>query len=340
MGIDLALYRVRIGKMNCSGYRLYCSPYNNHLYLISIMLKYGLCMWLIFLLIVSGDIETNPGPPDLIKGLLLNTRSVKSVTLTHNKLADLQSLVFLKEAKLVCLTETWLTPDIDSSEILPVDQFAIYRQDRGSVGGGVLAAVHYSLPSRLRPELAPPSTINIEILVVEIAVPKRPKLALVTVYNPPRQTNAAGAQDLKNTLKSIREAGFVDICVLGDFNLPNLDLATDVPVSQAHSSELFYDIFLEFDLTHMVNCPTHNLGNRLDLILTTAPEKVSNIYTEEETFVSDRFLINFSVTSPCVNQKTPRFVLNYKKPTGMVSKQPCEQQTYLTSCRAPWEMCP
>ena len=56
-------------------------------------------------------------------------------------------------------------------------------------------------------------------------------------------------------------------------NLPNLDIETNTPNSPASSCELFYNVFLEFNLDHMVTQATHTLGNRLDLILTSKPEK-------------------------------------------------------------------
>jgi hypothetical protein len=150
------------------------------------MLSLGLVTWLIILILLGGDIEPNPGP---VVGFLLNTRSVKSVNYERNKLVELQALVTIKNAKIVCLTETWLNADINDSEILPTDQFNIYRRDRDGTGGGVLAAIHSSIVSKPRPDLAPASSQHIEILVIEINMSRQRKMALVTVYNPPKYTN-------------------------------------------------------------------------------------------------------------------------------------------------------
>lgn len=56
------------------------------------MLQYGLITWFVYLIILSGDVEINPGPNGL-NGLLLNTRSIKSVNSKYNKIAELQSLI-------------------------------------------------------------------------------------------------------------------------------------------------------------------------------------------------------------------------------------------------------
>ena len=63
-------------------------------------LEQGLITWIYMLLLLSGDIESNPGP-NIINAFLLNTRSIKSVNSRRNKLAEFQSLVALKNAMVV-----------------------------------------------------------------------------------------------------------------------------------------------------------------------------------------------------------------------------------------------
>ena len=59
--------------------------------LMLFMLSTGLMTWICLLLMLSGDIEPNPGL-GVIKGILLNARSIKFVNSRRNKLAELQSL--------------------------------------------------------------------------------------------------------------------------------------------------------------------------------------------------------------------------------------------------------
>ena len=190
MGVSLEIYRARIGTFSGCGDS---SSFINHITLMLLMLHHGVFIWLVFLIVLSGDIETNPGPPNLINGFLLNTRSVKSVNAYRNKLVELQALVQLKKAKIICLTETWLTSDMLDSEMLPSDEFKIYRKDR-SGHGGVLTAVHNSIPSKLRRDLMPANPNHNEIIVVEIKFPKRPKMALVNIYNSPTNPNSRDKQ--------------------------------------------------------------------------------------------------------------------------------------------------
>ena len=121
----------------------------------------------------------------------------------------------------MCLTETCLTADISNSDILSSDEFAVYRRGRDNHGGGILLGVHSSLTSKARPDLAPQSNWHIEILVFELHMQRSKKIAIVSVYNPPLYSNAEGTSQLRETLQCITMSGIQEICMLGDFNLPN-----------------------------------------------------------------------------------------------------------------------
>jgi hypothetical protein len=313
MGIDAQSHRVRIGAFlgGCRTPRI--TRYNNHVILLIKMLSFGLAMWVLVLIILSGDIETNPGPDQLtgIPGLLINTRSVKSINQKRNKLAELQALVSLKNAKVVCLTETWLSSDVRDSEILPLEEFNIYRQDRNSHGGGVLVAVHSSIISK---QLDIKCNCNsLDIIFVEIKIPKQPKLALINMYIPPGTHNEEIVFKLRDALGLLKTQGFQNISMMGDFNLPNLDLETGLPLSSNYCSEDFYSIFLDFDLEHAVTCPTHRQGNRLDLILSSPPGVTVCSSVEENAYPSDHSVINFILNYRIQTSYLTRTVFNFKK---------------------------
>jgi hypothetical protein len=162
---------------------------------------------------------------------------------------------------------------------------------------------------------------HIEILTVEVNMHRQQKIAIITVYNPPKHANLVGARQLHETLTAVRRNGFENICLMGDFNLPNLDINTGIPTSPTHSCELFYDIFQDFGLVHVLESPTHKLGNRLDLIVTTCPELFSNITIEADSYPSDHFLIKFSLDSVISCKKATRYVFNFKKANWQGVKQ-------------------
>ena len=93
-----------------------------------------------------------------------------------NKLINLQSLVYSSIPGIVAITETWLNKDIFSNEILPHD-YCIYHKDRLSRGGGVLIAVHNSIPSRIIDSLTEMELVAIQLLDLNLFV--------CVVYVPP-----------------------------------------------------------------------------------------------------------------------------------------------------------
>ena len=307
-GNSLSQYRAAIGLFSTKSDRI---PLNGHVVIVQFM---GFAFhWMLMVLLKCGDIELNPGPSE-INGILLNCRSLKSVNSKRNKMSELQSLVSLKHADIVCLTETWLTADIASDEILPHDTFSIYRKDRAGGYGGVLVGIHQSIKSKLRCDLMPDDTDHNELIVVEIRLPKLPKIALINFYRPPTDNSLQCINNFTKTLKKVQESGFHKIWVMGDFNLPNLDIVTGLPRNNEHNCLNFYECFHDHGLMHLVNDPTHQSGNRLDLLMASCPELFQNISVEKYLFSSDHYLINFSIkTDRKPDDKVPRKVYNYKK---------------------------
>ena len=84
--------------------------------------------------------ETTRASKDTLRILNINIQSIR------NKKALLHNLVETTETDIIIGTETWLNNSIHSSEIIPTDQYNIFRNDReGSKGGGVLIVVHNSI---------------------------------------------------------------------------------------------------------------------------------------------------------------------------------------------------
>ena len=97
------------------------------------------------LLILSGDIELNPGPTNLrehsVSFLHCNMRSIRN-KLEHiiDNFCDFDCLSF---------TETHLDDNIDNAEIfLTTDFSAPYRKDRTNHGGGILDFVNECIPHK------------------------------------------------------------------------------------------------------------------------------------------------------------------------------------------------
>ena len=156
---------------------------------------------------------------------LLNARSI------CNKLNEFQALVFGEHLDIVAVMETWFKPDICDSEILPGNQYTIYRRDRvdGRRGGGVLLAVKSNILSFRRCEIEPLGT---EIFVCELLPSKSRKLTICVCYRPPDFSNFNTAFDslLVNLYKDGSDRS--RMYFLGDFNYPNINWQTNTTIEE------------------------------------------------------------------------------------------------------------
>ena len=130
------------------------------------------------LILLAGDIATNPGPHSTncynIQCLYFNARSLS------NKTCELQTMV--TDIDLLAITETWLRPENLDCEILRENNFNIHRRDRTDrAGGGVLLAVRENILSMRRKDLE----TSAEILVCEVRPEERKKIAVFVFYRPP-----------------------------------------------------------------------------------------------------------------------------------------------------------
>lgn len=81
----------------------------------------------------------------------------------------------------VLLTETWLDVSIADSNLFNTDEYIIFRKDRGSHGGGVLAAFSVSACLVAQIDL---EHSEIKALFLELRLPRRTVL-ICCVYCPP-----------------------------------------------------------------------------------------------------------------------------------------------------------
>ena len=90
--------------------------------------------------------------------------------------------LYTSSIRIIAVTETWLTNQITDKEILPVG-FMIFRKDRDPRGGGVLLAIHQSIPAKVLP--SPP---HLEVITVKLSLPI--PLVICAVYLPPNPSYA------------------------------------------------------------------------------------------------------------------------------------------------------
>ena len=205
-----------------------------------------------------------------ISCLYINTRSVKSCTYKVNKLREFNDLLSLSNFDITILTETWLTPSLDDSEVCP-SNCMLHRKDRclssfdETWGGGVLMAIKSTFNSVKRVDLEP----ICEILVVEVIPNNHWKIVIFICYRPPPSDLIVSTDMLSTWVHCI----FSDVYVIGDFNVPKIDWS-DVCMLQSH---VLLSLMEEFGQSQMNHLPSNAAGNVLDLVFTNSPETMSPI---------------------------------------------------------------
>ena len=163
------------------------------------------CRWLLMVFLLSGDVESNPGPE-----LRIFSQNVCSI---KNKLGTLRThAAELAGYDAICLTETWLSSHVADSELmLGLPDFTWFRKDRSSRGGGVACAVKLCLSPVHRPDLE----TDCESLVIQLGTTRSAFLAVC--YRAPDADRET--ERIADLLRGLHRTGR-PLLLVGDFNLP------------------------------------------------------------------------------------------------------------------------
>lgn len=136
-------------------------------------------------------------------------------------------------ADIVLGTETWLTSDINNTELSLSKAFTIFRRDRVAArGGGVVVAVK----NRFRARVVPTSS-DIEILWVLIEMCPSVTCAVGVCYRPPDSPQEF-VENLNDSLSAIQDKYPSSPIILGgDFNYPAIDWQSYTPLGGTRKKE-------------------------------------------------------------------------------------------------------
>ena len=296
------------------------------------------CFWFLFinfmLITIVNPNMLNPGPLQNISVVYHNAQGLipfsqldnECPSLDTTKIFELNSYLTNENPGIFILNETWLKKSILDNEIIPTNDYKVFRLDRTnkthppdpnihnrfrSNGGGVLIGI--------RRDLDVISTkIDIqckaEILGVTLKFNDGKKIIICTCY----RVGTLGSQNhscIDQYLRNLRlRRGISNICLVGDFNLPHTDW------QGFHSSDsieqLFINSFSDLGFTQLVNHPTHNQGNILDVVLTNNSQLITDTVVDSNFLVckSDHSTVRFNIKSN-VRRKKPvkREIYNFKR---------------------------
>jgi hypothetical protein len=198
----------------------------------------------------------------------------------------------------ICVSESWLKPDISDFEI-QLPGYKIIRNDRlGKVGGGVAIYLRSHISSKVLCHSLPHYCSKPEYLFIEIAI-NNTKCLLSVCYRPPK---IGFLSEFENALLNYMPS-YNNILVLGDFNT---DLLNPGTFDYRQLTSIFYSCnlsFLPFDATHHT-AHSHTL---LDLIAVSDPSQILHHGQISVTGISSHDLV-FCVYSISYNRPKANFI--------------------------------
>jgi len=230
---------------------------------------------LIFLLLLlSGDVELNPGPCSVstLSFASLNIRSASSITVDLDKPAVLRDFIVNDCIDILLLTETWLSSDSPSSVLdsLTPPGYSIIHKPRLSGRGGGLAVIFRSCFSISEGTLS--SFNSFESLCFALSLPNK-NFTFLGVYRSSSCSLSEFFADFTSLLSDLCSK-FSHLLISGDFNIHIDDM-------NHYGTRSFLDILHSFDLNQLSNFPTHDSGHTLDLLISSSSVTplLSNIHS-------------------------------------------------------------
>ncbi|EKF39679.1 hypothetical protein MOQ_000089, partial [Trypanosoma cruzi marinkellei] len=196
-------------------------------------------------LLLSGDIEQNPGP---IAVLQMNVSC-----LTPAKLATLMA----QGADIMVIQETWKSSEQIAST--HAGDYVLYAQSCIGKGGGVAVLVRKTLRSRRIPFTIPQHDTSLEVVVVQVALDQNRDLIVASAYMRPPPHISQSFRRLLNCLPAS-----LPLLLCGGFNMhhPQWEPFLEIPPSEVAAESL--ELCTDAGLT-LVNTPgeiTHARGTR------------------------------------------------------------------------------
>ena len=201
------------------------------------------------LLVLAGDICTNPGPNSLLA--FANIRSIRRQYIT------VTDFITTKNIDIFCMSETWLTNNETTafmSEITPPNHKIIHKARIGKKGGGVAIFANKNLDLT---SLDTPLFKSFETVMGTVNFSKT-KINIVSVYRPPTSNLRVFLDEFSDFLSFLCSLP-TPFTICGDFNI-------HIDVKSATSTE-FLELLESCNLIQHVNFSTHLHGHTLDLLI-------------------------------------------------------------------------
>ena len=192
----------------------------------------------------------------------------------------------------VALTETWLKPYVQDAQI-SLGNYNILRCDRSTrSGGGVVLYTHQDLP------IQDVDTLDIDTCQLLMCSSETAKVIYCVLYRSP----SAPVKDFHQCLQAISSyltgKDDYEVCLMGDFNIPNVSWDPPSINSPSPAAEELLRLSSDSLLSQYVLEPTRK-GNILDLFFTNNASLVTHV-SARDTELSDHRLVEVYLSyNPC-----------------------------------------
>ena len=209
---------------------------------------------------------------------------------------------------IIVRTESWLKPDITSSEVFSLEDYQVIRKDwTNRKGGGVFIMARREFTLVREEELE----TDCELIWGRLSIYGRKPLHIGAYYRW-EEKDEDSLDQLQMSLSRLKKTD--SIVLAGDFNLPGWNWKDNyVKTSCQHPRlhEKFGNIINDAGLEQIIDLPTR-LDNTLDLVCTNTPSKVD--HTEILPPISDHSipLVEMDIRPIRITQK-PRKIHLYKR---------------------------
>ena len=255
------------------------------------------------LLLLSGDIEVNPGPaqflPNAPKGIpktrdknfldkfeVFDKRGLHFIHVNINsilpKIEEIRYIAQSVNFSIIGLSESKLDNSVNDNEI-SVPGYDILRKDRNRNGGGVLAYIKNDLAYNVREDL---DSSN-ETIFLEIFLLHSKPILIGIFYRPPNDSQFL--KTFQTTIENAKDFNNQEIYIMGDMNINMVKNNTN---NASITNE--YNVFCKIHgMSQIIKTNTHvtkTSSSLIDHILTNSEDRISQSGVIETTF-SDHFSI-------------------------------------------------
>lgn len=196
-----------------------------------------------------------------------------------NKRTELHAVIYTYKPHIFGITEIYPKNrrcNIQDAEF-HISGYNLFKYRKPGSGLGVAIYVKETIPAE--PVSIPGDHSNTESIWCSIKPDGARQLLVGCIYRSPSSPDVSNSE-LNSLIKSAANLHYDDICIMGDFNYPEIDWpAAAPPQNPDHIASRFYDVTVnECYLTQHICQPTHHRGNQrptlIDLLFTSDADDV------------------------------------------------------------------